>query len=47
MNIKELHEVFESMVMNDSDWFKAAEESMRFYTGSFGTGHWETVARCS
>ena len=41
MNIKELHEVFESMVMNDSDWFKAAEESMRFYTGSFGTGHWD------
>tara|TARA_R110000765_G_scaffold239646_1_gene342242 strand:- start:1369 stop:3204 length:1836 start_codon:yes stop_codon:yes gene_type:complete len=41
MNIKEIHEVFEAMVMNDSQWFKAAEESMRFYTGGFGTGQWE------
>ena len=42
MNIKELHEVFDAMVINDSEWYSAAEESMRFYTGGFGTGQWET-----
>ena len=42
MNIKEIQEVFDAMVMNDSEWFNAAEESMRFYTGGFGTGQWET-----
>tara|TARA_R110002020_G_scaffold1935_1_gene8859 strand:- start:12296 stop:14131 length:1836 start_codon:yes stop_codon:yes gene_type:complete len=41
MKINELHEVFEAMMANDSDWFNAAEESMRFYTGGFGTGQWE------
>lgn len=41
MNIKELHEVFNAMVINDSEWFDSAEESMRFYTGGFGTGQWE------
>lgn len=41
MNLHEVHEVFESMLENDSHWMEAAEESARFYTGGFGTGQWE------
>lgn len=41
MNLHEVHEVFEAMLENDSHWMDAAEESARFYTGSFGTGQWE------
>ena len=41
MNLHEIHEVFEAMLENDSHWMDAAEESARFYTGSFGTGQWE------
>ena len=41
MNLQEIHEVFDAMMENDSTWMDAAEESARFYTGSYGTGHWE------
>lgn len=40
MKIQEVHEVFDAMLANEREWFKAAQESMRFYTGSFGTGQW-------
>jgi hypothetical protein len=41
MILQELHEIFDAMMQNDRDWFKSAKESVRFYTGGFGTGQWE------
>lgn len=41
MKIQDVHEVFEAMLVNDREWFEAAQESMKFYTGGFGTGQWE------
>lgn len=39
--MKELREIFEAMESHDKQFMDAAEESMRFYTGSYGEGHWE------
>jgi hypothetical protein len=38
--LKELHETFDAMLNFDTKFLEAAKESMKFYTGSYGTGQW-------